>query len=100
MGQQKPKYTPGKVIKAKVGRFEKVEFVPHALDRMKERRVTQDDVLEALRNPTIRDLPADVPRKRIAWTKSKSKILSVVYDEKPDILLVITVYWLEIKKSK
>ena len=82
------------IVSETVGSFQKVAFVPHALDRMKLRSITQEDVLTALRNPTIRGLPADVPHLRIAWKKTARKTLNVVYDEVGrDMLRVITVYW-------
>lgn len=84
-----------KVVSATVGMFTTVEFVAHALDRMALRSVSENDVLTALRNPTKRELPADVPHKRIAWKKSKARTLSVVYDEVGATRLrVITVYWI------
>ena len=93
--QMATNYREETVVEAVVGKFTTVAFVPHATDRMAQRSITQTDVLTALRNPTIRGLPADVPHKRIAWKKSKARTLSVVYDEcDATKLRVITAYWL------
>lgn len=88
-------YRPGLIVSEMVGTFAEVEFVPHALDRMAQRSITTNEILTALRNPTIRGLPADVPHKRIAWKKSKTKTLSVVFDDTDSKkLVVITAYWI------
>jgi hypothetical protein len=75
--------TPACVEKVTIyGKEVSVEFVQHALDRMKERRITVPEVLTCLRSPDQRGLPADLGRQRVRRCEatSASRALDVVYE--------------------
>ncbi|MBS0206278.1 MAG: DUF4258 domain-containing protein [Planctomycetes bacterium] len=77
-----------------IGRITKLSVVAHALDRMKARGVTQQDIIDALKNPKARSFPADIPHRGIEWRKSPRKLLHVVYDEiSATERRIITAYW-------
>ena len=68
-----------------------VDFTRHALDRMEERGITSDEVIDALRHPDQEGLPADPPRLRIRRLLG-SIALDVVFVELPDRIRVVTTY--------
>lgn len=72
-----------------------VEFTGHALARMKQRDVTEDDVLKALQISN-RQIPGQQQpgRIRIRWQKTRRLSIDVVYEKdakkgKLDIITVI-----------
>ncbi len=68
-----------------------VDFTQHAVERMEERGITSDEVIEALRNPDQEGLPADPPRLRIRRMLGATA-LDVVFVELPDRIRVVTTY--------
>jgi hypothetical protein len=69
----------------------KVYFIRHALDRMKQRRITEDEVFKALRNPSQIGLRTQLGRKRVRWRRNKAESVDVVYEVLSDSLRIITV---------
>lgn len=69
-----------------------LEFCPHALDRMIQRGITRDDIIQALKKPSKRNLRSDPPKKRISWRKPDGTELNVVFVLKPKKLVVVTAY--------
>lgn len=73
---------------------EKVDFKPHALIRMIQRKITSDDVYEILRNPTYISKEVESStysgkyNYRIVGKKEWSVVVSVYFQES---LVVITV---------
>ena len=79
---------PGsKVVAAIVNRHKYVEFTDHSMDQMTLRNISEEQVIEVLRNATERGLPADKPHIRIRINK-----LNVVYDWMKDRVVVVTAY--------
>ncbi len=79
---------PGnKVVATVVNRHNYVEFTDHAMDQMTLRNISEEEIIEVLRNPNERGLPADKPHIRIRTGK-----LNVVYDWMKDRLVVVTTY--------
>ena len=72
----------------------KIEFFSHALDRLIQRGIKRDDIIEAIRNPTSTGHPTQPGRKRIRKSLVGSgQVIDVVYDEKlPDRIRVITTF--------
>ena len=66
-----------------------VYFTRHALNRMKQRRISKDEVYFALRNPTETGLPTQPHRERIRWTRGIAAI-DVVFEEREDHYRIIT----------
>lgn len=65
-------------------------FVPHALERMNERGINKEEVIAALSYPDDIDLTDE--NRKIAQRFIEGKLLRVVYEEKEDTIIVITVY--------
>jgi hypothetical protein len=82
----------GKVIKAAVLGVHLVELTYHALMRMKTRRVSQGDVVKAVRNPTQTRLPTEPGHERVRWQKDSRTSIDVVYAKKADRVAIVTVW--------
>lgn len=68
----------------------KVIFIPHALDRMKKRGITEKMVLQTLKDP---EKVVESYRGRKATQKMfNDKLLGVIYEEEENCLKVITAY--------
>jgi hypothetical protein len=69
-----------------------LELIWHAQERMKERGVTQDDVIRSLREPDEVTPCKDQPGRREAVRNKTARVqLKVVFEEFPDRVRVITV---------
>ena len=90
---------PGKVIQAKIGAHTQVEFCRHALDRMIQRRVTEKEVVDAIRKPTKSGLPTQPGRQRVRKTRSSTEAVDVVYASKGTTIIVVTVIVLRGKQA-
>jgi hypothetical protein len=67
-----------------------VAFDEHALTRMGERNVTEDEVVDVLRNPDQTGLPTQPNRFR--YRKSLSgRAVDVVFEHDPTQIVVVTV---------
>lgn len=71
--------------------YEILEITGHCVERMKNRGVTPEEVLEVFRRH--REVPGkQLPgRKRITWNKNKDTRIDVVYKKGAKNLLLITV---------
>lgn len=67
-----------------------VAFDEHALKRMRERKVSEDDVLEVLRTPDETGLRADPNRQRYR-KRLGSRQVDVVFEQDPTEIVVISV---------
>ena len=79
------------------GKQVQIEFIQHALDRMTERGVTENEVIACLRSPDQRGLVADEPNKRVSRVDGNAprRSLHEVYIPfGPEHFRVVTVYWL------
>lgn len=84
----------GVVWNVSIGKITKLSVVAHAVDRMKKRGITQQDIINALSNPKARSFPADIPHQGIEWRKSPGRLLQVVYDEISQTeRRIITAFW-------
>jgi hypothetical protein len=81
----------GKLVSRKALGRNKVYFIHHALVRMKERGVTEDEVFETLAAPDDTGLPADPPRLRVRKHRNRRTSVDVVYELTPAAVRVITV---------
>lgn len=68
----------------------KVVFIPHALERMKERGIPEELVIEILNFPE--KVSTGYFGRKIAQKKLNGKIVRVVYEEGGNEIVVITVY--------
>ncbi len=68
-----------------------VRFIPHALKRLNQREITQEDVTHALGNP-VETIQAK--RNRIAtYSQVKERYLLVIFEKLNNEELVITAMW-------
>jgi len=80
-----------RIILAEVLGFGKIELVGHARQRMKQRQISQADVIRTLKNPD-ETVPSSHPaRTRVRWHKSRRTAIDVVYEILSDRVRVITV---------
>jgi Domain of unknown function (DUF4258) len=80
------------VVRIDIRGMTEVVFSPHALDRLKQRGIKPEDVLQALKTPTRRNLPANPPNQRLAWQKSFRSEIHVVYYERKTKIIIVTAY--------
>lgn len=69
-----------------------MKFTKHALFRMQQRGIEENDVASAIFNPD--ETGKSFGRRKLARKKIGDNTLEVVYIEEED-KVVITVYWLE-----
>lgn len=67
-----------------------VAFDEHAMQRMAERGVTEEQVLATLRKPDMVGLRADPGRLRMRRHYGSHTSVDVVYEDKPTRILVIS----------
>lgn len=70
--------------------MKQVIFIPHALDRLKERGISKELVIEIIRTPDNVDIESE--RRKIAQKLIKGKLLRVVYDDEEESIVVISAY--------
>ena len=78
---------PGKEVMRSVLGFDRMWFTYHALQRMKERGVTETQVISVLKQPTKKGLKTQPNRKR--WRRDN---IDVIFEEWPNQLGIITVF--------
>ncbi|MCI0682773.1 MAG: DUF4258 domain-containing protein [Gemmataceae bacterium] len=68
-----------------------LEIIDHARQRMKQRGISQDDVINALKNPT-EERPSEqmAGRTEVVWNKTAMVRIKVVFEQKADRVRVIT----------
>lgn len=79
-----------RVIDEQVLGCKTVAFDEHALTRMAERSVTEEEVLEVLRNPEHVGLPTQSNRFRYRKTLG-GRTVDVVFEHDPTQVVVVTV---------
>jgi hypothetical protein len=67
-----------------------VEIIEHALDQMKIRGITEDDLWKTIKEPDKTGLPTEKGRLRVRRNKTVRVAIDVVYEALPDRLRVIT----------
>lgn len=72
--------------------FDSIHFTVHALDRMKQRRITRDDIYRAIDNPDQDGLPTTTGRERVRWQKTERFSIDVVYEIVFDTIRIITTF--------
>ncbi len=88
-GQPNAPRVPPLVVEVEARDRPRVEIIPHALERMRQRGIATDEVIDALRNPDEEGLPADPPRLRVRRLL-QGAALDVIFEELPDRIRVIT----------
>ena len=70
----------------------KVEFIFHAVDQMRIRKISVLEVLAVIRTPAVTGLPTQPGRERVRKFKKPTKAIDVVYEVLEDRIRVITVF--------
>jgi uncharacterized protein DUF4258 len=68
-----------------------VAFDEHAIKRMKERSVTEAQVVATLQKPDMTGLRADPGRQRVRRHYGRHHSVDVVYEQEPSQIVVILV---------
>ena len=71
--------------------MKKVIFIKHALDRMEERCITQEQVKTALKCNGIIDSKNE--KRKIAQRLIEERLLRVVYEEEGSEIIVVSAYF-------
>ena len=79
------------VIQESVLGCQSVAFDEHAIKRMQERNVSEDEVLDVLRNPTQTGLPTQPNRFRYRKSTGPKSWIDVVFEHDPTQIVVYTV---------
>jgi hypothetical protein len=79
------------VIRENVRGCTSVAFDEHALRRMTERNVSEDEVLEVLRNPSQTGLNTQPGRLRFRRHYGAQGWIDVIFEEDPTQIVVISV---------
>jgi hypothetical protein len=91
-GHGKPIYRDDSIVlNEKLRGRELVELTGHVQQRMKERGVSQEDVLNTIRNPTKSVPSTQSGRLRFRWQKTPRTFIDVVFEESKDRVCVVTV---------
>ena len=69
-----------------------VAFDEHAIRRMAERKVSEDEVLEVLRHPDRTGLPTLPGRLRFRKDTGAGNRVDVIFEEDPTQIVVISVW--------
>jgi Domain of unknown function (DUF4258) len=80
------------VIREQVRGCHTVAFDEHAVKRMKERKVSEDEVLDVLRNPDQTGLPTLPGRFRYRKHSAPQKWVDVIFEEDPTQIVVFSVW--------
>ena len=90
---------PAYSIACKVRGRERVDFTHHADERMRERHVSTEQVIDAVISPDEEGLPVDdfggedaPPRYRVRKITGAGLALDVVLEDWPDSVVIISVY--------
>ena len=67
-----------------------IVFISHALERIKERGISKDLVIEALTNPD--KVEEGYFGRKVAQKVVDEKLIRVIYEEHEDEIIVITAY--------
>ena len=70
--------------------MKRVVFIDHALERLRERKISKELVMQALNEPDSVD--TGYPGRKIAQKSLNGKIIRVIHEERDDEILVITAY--------
>jgi hypothetical protein len=69
-----------------------IAFDEHAIKRMTERKVTEDDVLDVLRNPSQTGLPTSPNRLRYRKHSGTNSWVDVIFEMDPTQIVVFSVW--------
>ena len=80
----------GKIISDEIDGHTQVVLTNHCLERMRDRGVSQQEVIKALRKPT-KSLPAFDGKLNVRKNRTDTEFVDVVYCSEGKSLVVVTV---------
>jgi len=80
-----------RVIDVEVLCRHKLAFDAHAILRMTERGVSEEEVIETLNSPDVTGLRADLGRLRVRKKYPSNSSVDVIYEDLPTEIIVISV---------
>lgn len=82
-------WTPGVVVKCQRLRgYLEIEFSQHALEQMKIRQISREDVISTIRTPDLTDLPTQSGRLRFRCYRGTTRAIDVVFEEHSRLVVV------------
>ena len=100
MSRRRVRFRRGELRNRPLLGFGQVEFIPHALARMRERKITYDDVYRTVENPDEIGLPTAPCRHRVRWRKTEFVAVDVVYALMDDRVRIITTMRIDLTAEK
>ena len=85
------------VIHENVRGCQTVAFDEHAIKRMTERKVSEDEVLDVLRSPDRTGLPTTPDRLHFRKNYGPNDAVDVIFEEDPTQIVVFSA-WRKVKK--
>jgi hypothetical protein len=82
---------PGDVVHKSALGFDQIEFSFHARQRMRQRQVTEEFVINTIKKPDMTGLKTQMFRNRVRKWKGTKLAVDVVYTMTTDRIIVITV---------
>jgi hypothetical protein len=79
------------VIHEQVLGCQTIAFDEHAIRRMQERHVSEDEVIDVLRNPTQTGLPTRPGRFRYRRQSAQAAWVDVIFEHDPTQIVVVSV---------
>lgn len=91
---------PGKIVQKRACGCDEIEFSRHALDRMRQRGVSENEVINAIRRPTRTGLPTPPGRERVRKNRRSSGAVDIVYVKKGKRLVIVTVIHIRSRRTR
>jgi hypothetical protein len=88
--------SPGEQVAHSVLGFDKVWFTSHALQRMKQRGISQAEVFSVLEHPTRKGLKTQPNRERWRRNRMRGLAVDVVFERWTDRLCIVTVIAIQV----
>ena len=83
---------PALILDLQVRGRNRLEFISHARERMAERGIDVDQVVDALIDPEEEGPGAKPPHLRVRKRRADGRVINVVFDELPDRVCVVSVF--------
>ena len=90
----------GKVCRCSIRGREILEFSYHALYQMRDRGLTEEQVIQVIREPEETGLPTPGNRYRFRRYKTPRKAVDVVFEESHDRVIVVTAMKVTLNKKR
>ncbi len=83
---------PGLLLDLQVRGRNQLEIISHARERMAQRHIDVDQIVDTLTNPEEEGPGGKPPHIRVRKRRADGRFISVVFDELPDRICVVSVF--------